>query len=101
MCLTPQLIESSKEILNDDTQDARHDRRCIGCLRGMGAPGIAGAETPKSATKPILTISGKINGDAAVQFDRDALEALGTETIETKTRGTTARSSSRASRSTS
>src|SRR5437764_6813929 len=47
----------------------------------------AAAETPQPAGKPILTISGRIaaGGDGTVQFDREALEALGIVTIETST----------------
>src|SRR5689334_3502653 len=49
--------------------------------------GLATAETvAPNAAKPILTISGKIEaGDAGVQFDRAALEALGMVAFETKT----------------
>jgi hypothetical protein len=49
--------------------------------------GLATAETVAPNTgKPILTISGKIEaGEAGVQFDRAALEALGMVAFETKT----------------
>jgi hypothetical protein len=49
---------------------------------GLGAVSPAGAQSEK----PILTISGKVNGDKGpVVFDRAALEQLGTIAIETTT----------------
>jgi hypothetical protein len=51
-------------------------------------PALKAAETPQPATKPMLTVSGKIaasSSEDGVQFDRDALEALGMVTIETTT----------------
>jgi hypothetical protein len=54
----------------------------------MGAT-TAGAQSLGTPTeKPILTVSGKIsttNKDNTAQFDRAMLEAIGMETIETKT----------------
>jgi hypothetical protein len=51
--------------------------------------GVASAQTVQpGAGKPILTITGKIAGGdsgTSVQFDREALEALGMVTVETKT----------------
>lgn len=56
------------------------------CLVWLSA---AGAETiAKPQGKAILTISGNIantNADGVAQFDRDMLEALGMETVETTT----------------
>ena len=58
-------------------------------LTGLGlmfAAGTAGAQTPTPIDKPILTVSGKISSPAgAVKFKREALEELGTVTIETST----------------
>lgn len=50
--------------------------------------GAAAAEDVQGAGKPILTVSGKIEGGSAehvVQFDRAGLEAIGTVTFETNT----------------
>src|SRR6266705_3551323 len=57
----------------------------VGALLFAGA---VAAQESQPSSKPILTVSGKIaapNGDSVVQFDRDALEALGTVAIETTT----------------
>jgi hypothetical protein len=49
---------------------------------GLGAVSPAGSQPEK----PILTVSGKVNGEkGAVVFDRSALEQLGTIAIETTT----------------
>ncbi len=56
---------------------------CLVCLSAAGAVTIA-----KPQGKAILIISGNIantNADGAAQFDRDMLEALGMETVETTT----------------
>lgn len=48
--------------------------------------GAFAGSLPKPQSKPILTISGKIentNNGAAAEFDRAALEALGLRTVET------------------
>lgn len=47
----------------------------------------AAAQSAQPADKPILTVSGKIKGstEAGLQFDRTALEAMGTVAIETST----------------
>jgi len=53
-----------------------------------GEASAANADSSTPATKPILTITGKIappGGAATLQFDRAAFEALGMVTIETKT----------------
>jgi hypothetical protein len=51
--------------------------------------GVANAQNaPADDKKPILTVTGKIAGPDAekgVQFDREALEAIGLVTVETKT----------------
>jgi hypothetical protein len=52
------------------------------------AAAAAAAQEAQPAAKPILTVSGKIEGGSAehvVQFDRAALEAIGTVTFETNT----------------
>jgi hypothetical protein len=62
--------------------------KTIVALGGLLLAGLATAQTPSGAGKPILTVSGKISSgtiDNMLQFDRDALEALGTVTIETNT----------------
>lgn len=47
--------------------------------------GVASAQNaPVDAKKPILTVTGNIAG-SEVQFDREALEAIGLVTVETKT----------------
>lgn len=47
--------------------------------------GVAAAQSPQPASgKPILTVTGKIDGEN-VQFDRESLEAMGLVTVETKT----------------
>jgi len=64
--------------------------RCAGLAilaLGMFLVGNAAAQSPQ-ASKPILTVSGKVKGsagDSGLQFDRAALEALGMVTIETNT----------------
>ena len=59
----------------------------IVALTVLLVPGLTAAETPQPIVKPMLTVSGKISSpsDEGVQFDRDALEALGMVTIETTT----------------
>src|SRR5947209_3819740 len=50
------------------------------------ASGMATAQSPEPTGKPILTVSGKISSpDGTMKFKRDALEELGTVTIETNT----------------
>ena len=52
------------------------------------ASSVLRAQDAQSGSKPILVISGKINPtdkSDSVQFDRDALEALGTVAFETNT----------------
>jgi hypothetical protein len=67
-----------------------HRRTVVATMVAFGGlllAGHASAQTPQSAGKPILTVTGKIAAaaDSAVQFDRQALEALGMVTIETNT----------------
>src|ERR1700738_592796 len=60
----------------------------IGAIGALLLAGAAAAEDAAPRTKPILTVSGKSTGadnDGVVQFDRDALEALGTVAFETHT----------------
>lgn len=50
--------------------------------------GTAGAQSPSPAARPFLTVSGKIapkGGGDVVTFDRAQLEALGMQTMKTKT----------------
>lgn len=50
--------------------------------------GTAGAQTPPTAARPFLTVSGKIapaGGGDVVTFDRAQIEALGMQTMKTKT----------------
>jgi hypothetical protein len=59
----------------------------IGIVSGFG---VSMAETTSSSpdAQPILTVTGKIaprSGEATVQFDRAALEAIGMVTFETNT----------------
>jgi hypothetical protein len=70
---------------------------CMSFVAAAFACAVAGtaAQSQSAAEKPILTISGKINAqtgstgsassDEGTVFDRNKLEALGMETIETKT----------------
>ena len=53
----------------------------------LAAAGLAAAGSARADTgKPILTVSGKIGtGEGSAQFDREALERLGTVSFETKT----------------
>ena len=70
-------------------------KACLAFMFAAFACVVVSKETQaqSAAEKPILTISGKINGattgsggsDEGAVFDRSKLEALGMETIETKT----------------
>jgi hypothetical protein len=67
---------------------ARSAKLTFLALGAMLVAGVAVAQSPQSAGKPILTVTGKITAtsdNGTVQFDRDALEALGTTSIETNT----------------
>jgi hypothetical protein len=67
---------------------ARSVNLMIVALGALFIVGAAAAQSPQPADKPILTVSGKIgaaSADGTVQFDRAALEALGTVAIETNT----------------
>lgn len=60
----------------------------MGLLGILSVTAAVADPLPAPAGKPILTISGKIattNKDGTAQFDRDMLEELGLETLETNT----------------
>lgn len=58
----------------------------VACVALVVAAATATAQTPDPAGKPILTVSGKISSpDGTVKFKREALEELGTVSIETNT----------------
>lgn len=68
----------------------RQTRRLVAvsfvALAALATAGVARADTPKPAGKPILTISGKVGApDGVAHFDREALERLGMVSFETKT----------------
>ena len=57
-------------------------------LAGVTGGGVVAQTQQSSASKPILTITGKISragSDGSMQLSREALEDLGLVTIETKT----------------
>ena len=68
-----------------------HSRTLVKAVFALGSlllASLATAQTPPTAGKPILTVTGKIaaaHADNGIQFDREALEALGTVTVETNT----------------
>jgi hypothetical protein len=68
-----------------------HSRTMVKAVFALGSlllTSFATAQTPQTAGKPILTVTGKIAAapaESVIQFDREALEALGTVTIETNT----------------
>jgi hypothetical protein len=61
--------------------------RAIGALAMLGAVLFAGHTMAQEAkpAKTLLTVSGNITNEAGVEFDRQALEALGMVSIETST----------------
>ncbi len=62
--------------------------KAVFALGSLLLASFATAQTPQNAGNPILIVAGKIVGsdsESGIQFDRKALETLGTVTIETNT----------------